>query len=217
MAEIIENDHGSKEGGRRTPKKHGANIDMTPMVDLMCLLITFFMLTTAFSKPKVMEITMPEKDPQLENTKQTEVPAIRTYSILLSGNDKIYWYWHNDIPKGQEANPPSSIFKKTDYSKDGLRKILLKKNEKTFTEIFDLKEKVKKGELVLTDDSLNAKIKRIKKENSKVNPIILIKADDKAKYKNIVAVIDEMAITNIASYAIVDMSPEEKAIIDQLK
>lgn len=210
MGEIIENDSGSaKEGGRRKPKKMGANIDMTPMVDLMCLLITFFMLTTAFSKPKVMEITMPEKNNIDEPKDQPKVDAKRTYSILLTADDKVYWYWHGDVPEGQTF--PTSI-KKTDFSKDGLRQILLKKNEKVFTEIYELKEKVKKGELVMETDTLNAQIRRIKKSDKKA-PIILIKADDKTKYKTIVNVVDEMAICNIANYAIVDITPEEVALI----
>jgi len=212
MAEIIENSgSGKKGGGRRTPKKMGAHIDMTPMVDLMCLLITFFMLTTAFSKPKVMEITMPEKDNTTDPKDAPKVDAKRTYSILLSSDDRVYWYWHGDVPEGQTF--PTTI-NKTDFSKDGLRKILLKKNEKVFTEIFDLKEKVKKGELVLADDSLNAQIKRIKKSDKKA-PIILIKADEKTKYKSIVNVVDEMAICNIANYAIVDIAPEEVALIEK--
>ncbi|HNW70513.1 MAG TPA: biopolymer transporter ExbD [Bacteroidales bacterium] len=212
MAEIIESSgSGKKEGGRRVPKKMGAHIDMTPMVDLMCLLITFFMLTTAFSKPKVMEITMPEKDTQVDEKNAPKVAADRTYSILLTADDKVYWYWHGDVAEGQTF--PATI-NKTDFSKDGLRKILLKKNEKVFTEIFELKEKVKKGELVMIDDSLNAQIKRIKKSDKKA-PIILIKADEKTKYKSIVSVVDEMAICNIANYAIVDIAPEEVALIEK--
>lgn len=212
MAEIIENESGAKkEGKRRSPKKHGADIDMTPMVDLMCLLITFFMLTTAFSKPKVMEITMPEKDKQEEEKTAPKVDAKRTYSILLSGDDRIFWYHHSDIPTGQ---PFPATLNKTDFSKDGLRKILLQKNEKVFTEIYELKEKVKKGELVMPDDSLNSQIRKIKKSDKK-SPIILIKADDKTKYKSIVNVVDEMAICNIANYAIVDIAPEEIALIEK--
>jgi biopolymer transport protein ExbD len=212
MGEIIENDSGSKKGGgRRTPKKHGTHIDMTPMVDLMCLLITFFMLTTAFSKPKVMEITMPEKNQKEDPADAPKVDAKRTYSVLLTADDKVYWYWHGDVPEGKPF--PESIHK-TDFSKDGLRKILLQKNENVFTKIYELKEKVKKGELVMIDDSLNAQIKRIKKSDKK-SPIILIKADDKTKYKSIVNVVDEMAICNIANYAIVDIAPEEKALIDK--
>jgi len=212
MAEIIENTgSGKKKGGRRAPKRMGAHIDMTPMVDLMCLLITFFMLTTAFSKPKVMEITMPEKDTDKEETEGPKVDAQRTYSILLSENDRVFWYHHGAVPKDQTF--PESITE-TDFSKDGLRKILLQKNEKVFTEIYELKEKVKKGELVLIEDSLNAQIKRIKKSDKK-SPIILIKADEKTKYKSIVNVVDEMAICNIANYAIVDIAPEEVALIEK--
>ncbi len=213
MGEIIENDSGSKKGGgRRTPKKHGTHIDMTPMVDLMCLLITFFMLTTAFSKPKVMEITMPEKTEKPDDGQK--VDAKRTYSIILSDNDRVYWYWHADIPEGVPDGTLPTVDKwhKTDFSKDGLRQFLLKKNEKVFTEIYELKEKVKKGELVLADDSLNARIKRIKKSDKK-SPIILIKADKKTKYKSIVNVVDEMAISNIANYAIVDLNKEEDAML----
>ena len=65
---------------------------MTPMVDLMCLLITFFMLTTAFSKPKVMVITMPEKDNTDKPKDAPEISANRTLNILLTEGDKVYYY-----------------------------------------------------------------------------------------------------------------------------
>ena len=66
MAEIIQNE-GQVRKKVKTAKKHGTHIDMTPMVDLACLLLTFFMLTTAFSKPKVMEIVLPTKPTQKQN------------------------------------------------------------------------------------------------------------------------------------------------------
>jgi biopolymer transport protein ExbD len=215
MGEIIENESGAKKGGgRRTPKKHGTHIDMTPMVDLMCLLITFFMLTTAFSKPKVLEITMPDPSDKTKPDEQSKVSADRTYSIILTENDRVYWFHHSDIPEGAKDGTIPTVDKwhKTDFSKDGLRQFLLQKNENVFTQIYNLKEKVKKGELVMADDSLNAQIKRIKKSDKK-SPIILIKADPKTKYKDVVNVVDEMAICNIAGYAIVDMSKEEEAIL----
>jgi biopolymer transport protein ExbD len=207
MAEIIENSGSKKEGGRRKPKKMGANIDMTPMVDLMCLLITFFMLTTAFSKPKVMEITMPEKNVDNE-APQVKISAERTYTLLLTENDKLYYY-HGAIEPGK----PIPELVKINYSKDGLRKLLLDKNEKVIKKIQDLKEKVKTGALVMSNDTLNEKIRVLKKSDKKA-PIILIKADEKAKYKNLVDVIDEMAICNIASYAVVDITPEELKMLE---
>ena len=203
MGEIIQEEKHEK-GGRKKPKKHSTNIDMTPMVDLMCLLITFFMLTTAFSKPKVMEITMPEPakpgDPP-----PPPIPADRTFNILMSGNDKVYYYQGLADPK----KPPLPTLIKTNYGKDGIRKFLLQKNKVVFKRVEDLKTKVVKGELVMADSTLNRKIKEIKKDKTLKPPIILIKADEKAKYKNVVDIIDEMAICNVASYAVVDISPVE--------
>ena len=206
MAEIIQAE-GKKKGGKRKPKKFSTHIDMTPMVDLMCLLITFFMLTTAFSKPKAMEITMPEKSTKDDPQPQIKISADKTINILLSGNDKIYYYYGVADP-----NKPLPELIKTDYSKDGIRKILLQRNKIVFKAVAELKEKVIKGELVMADSSLNNQIKALKKSD-KTAPIILIKADDKAKYKNMVDIIDEMAITTIASYAVVDIAPTELKMI----
>ena len=102
---------------------------------------------------------------------------------------------------------------KTDYSKDGIRKFLLQKNKNVFKSVEALKTKVIKGELVMADSTLNRKIKELKRADHKA-PIILIKADEKAKYKNIVDIIDEMAICNVASYAVVDINSVE---LDMLK
>jgi len=203
MGEIIQEEK-SEKGGRKKQKKQSTHIDMTPMVDLMCLLITFFMLTTAFSKPKVMEITMPEKDTNQKKEDQTKIQADRTINILMSGNDNVYWYLGLADPK-----KPLPTLNKTNYGKDGIRKLLLQKNKVVFKRVEDLKTKVIKGELVMADSTLNRKIKEIKKDKTLKSPIILIKADEKAKYKNVVDIIDEMAICNVASYAVVDISDVE--------
>jgi len=207
MAEIIQAE-GKAKGGKKKAKKFSTRIDMTPMVDLMCLLITFFMLTTAFSKPKAMEITMPEKkdDPTV---KAPEISADRTINILISGNDKIYYYLGVADPK----KPPLPQLVQTDYSKDGIRKLLLQRNKIVFKAVAELREKVIKGEEVMADSTLTRKIKEIKKSD-KSAPIILIKADEKAKYKNLVDIIDEMAITTVANYAVVDISPIELQMIN---
>jgi biopolymer transport protein ExbD len=201
MAEIIQEE--KQKGSKKKPKKFSTHIDMTPMVDLMCLLITFFMLTTAFSKPKAMEITMPEKknDP---NVKAPEISADRTLNILVSGNDQLFYYFGVADPK----KPPVPQLIKTNYSKDGIRKVLLQRNKIVFKAVSDLREKVLKGELVLADTTLDRKIRELKKSDKNA-PIVLIKADEKAKYKNMVDIIDEMAITTIANYAIVDITPTE--------
>ena len=207
MAEIIQAE-GKQKGGKKKAKKFSTRIDMTPMVDLMCLLITFFMLTTAFSKPKAMEITMPEKDDKNTEKEAPKIAADRTINILISGNDKIYYYFGVADPK-----QPLPQLIESNYSKDGIRKMLLQRNKLVFKAVYDLKEKVTKGEEVMKDSTLTRKIKELKKTVDPKAPIILIKADDKAKYKNLVDIIDEMAICTIANYAVVDMSDLEKQMI----
>jgi len=208
MAELIVEEKG-KKGGKRRPKKHSTRIDMTPMVDLMCLLITFFMLTTAFSKPKVMVITMPEKDPKTDTKDKPQIAAIRTLNILLTGDDRVYYYQGMADPK----KLPWPALVKSDFSKDGIRKVLLIRNRDLFTKIAEYRDKRTTGKLIVADTTAENEIKRLKKEDKK-GPIVLIKADEKAKYRDIVNIIDEMAICNIASYAIVDMTPVE---LDMLK
>ncbi len=204
MAEIIQEEKG-KKGGKRRPKKHSTNIDMTPMVDLMCLLITFFMLTTAFSKPKIMVITMPEKN---LDQKAPEIPAWRTLNIILTDKDVVYYYIGNADPK----KPPLPVLSKSDFSKDGIRKVLLEKNKDLFTQIVNYREKRISGKLVVADSTADQEIRRMKRGDMK-GPIVLIKADDKAKYKDIVNIIDEMAICNLASYAVVDILPIELELL----
>jgi biopolymer transport protein ExbD len=206
MAEIIQAE-GKQKGGKKKAKKFSTRIDMTPMVDLMCLLITFFMLTTAFSKPKAMEITMPEKSEDNAPKDAPKIAANKTLNVLISGNDQIYYYYGVADP-----NKPLPTLTKSDYSKDGIRKVLLQRNKIVFKAVADLRQKVVKGEILMADSTLNNRIKELKKSDKNA-PIVLIKADEKAKYKNIVDIIDEMAITTIASYAIVDIEPTELKMI----
>jgi len=207
MAEIIQGE-GKQKGGKKKAKKFSTHIDMTPMVDLMCLLITFFMLTTAFAKPKAMEITMPEKDDK-EIKDAPKIEADRTINILVSGNDKIYYYFGLADPK-----LPLPQLISTNYSKDGIRKMLLQRNILVFKAVKELRDKVIRGDEVMADSTLTRKVKELKKTVDPKAPIILIKADEKAKYKNLVDIIDEMAICTVANYAVVDISDLEKQMID---
>ena len=207
MAEIIQAE-GKQKGGKKKAKKFSTHIDMTPMVDLMCLLITFFMLTTAFAKPKAMEITMPEKkdDPTV---KAPEIAADRTINILISGDNKIFYYFGVADPK-----KPLPQLIKTSYSKDGIRKVLLQRNILVFKAVKELRDKVIRGDEVMADSTLTRRVKELKKTVDPKAPIILIKADEKAKYKNLVDIIDEMAICTVANYAVVDISDIEKQMVN---
>ena len=204
MAEIVQEDS-HKGKGKKKVKKHGTHIDMTPMVDLACLLLTFFMLTTAFNKPKVMEIILPEKPK--ENEKPPELDKSRALNILLTKDDKILWYAGMADP-----NKTLPVLAETDFSKDGIRKVLLQRNKELFERVSGMKKDVTGGKLKLPRDSVDARIKHLYKLD-RTGPIVLIKAADGVKYRDVVDIIDEMAITNIARYSLVDINPVEKMMV----
>jgi biopolymer transport protein ExbD len=90
MAELDTSSGGGKKGGKVRTKKANTKVDLTAMVDLAFLLITFFMLTTSLSKPIAMDIAKPDKDAKDEN--RLELRASQTMTILLGKNNKVAWY-----------------------------------------------------------------------------------------------------------------------------
>lgn len=91
MAELDTSSGGGKKGGGKVrSKKSSTKVDLTAMVDLAFLLITFFMLTTTLSKPVAMDIAKPDKDDKSEA--RLELKASQTMTILLGKNNKVAWY-----------------------------------------------------------------------------------------------------------------------------
>ena len=90
MAELDTSGGGKKGGGKVRSKKASTKVDLTAMVDLAFLLITFFMLTTTLSKPIAMDIAKPDKDEK--NETKLELRASQTMTILLGKNNKVAWY-----------------------------------------------------------------------------------------------------------------------------
>ncbi|SEB02176.1 ExbD/TolR family protein [Pedobacter hartonius] len=91
MAELdTSSGSGKKGGGKVRSKKASTKVDLTAMVDLAFLLITFFMLTTTLSKPQAMDIAKPDKDEK--NEQKLELRASQTMTILLGKNNKVAWY-----------------------------------------------------------------------------------------------------------------------------
>lgn len=113
MAEVQQQGGGGhKKGGKVRAKKMSTKIDMTPMVDLAFLLLTFFLLTTTFNKPKTMEVNMPDKVD--DDTQQTKINERDILNLVLAEDNKIFW-WIGLEPPVNETN----------YSKDGVRKVVL--------------------------------------------------------------------------------------------
>lgn len=116
MAEIAQGGGGGSKDGKVRVKKSSTKIDMTPMVDLAFLLLTFFILTTTLNKPQTMELVLPEKEK--EGDKPPEVNEKKVVTLVLGANDKVYWYVGITDPE----------IKVTDFSKEGIRKVLIQKN-----------------------------------------------------------------------------------------
>lgn len=201
MSEINQdNGTAGKKDKKPHQKKGSTHIDMTPMVDLAFLLLTFFMLTTTFSKPKTMEVNMPVKSEKPED--QQKVAESQTITILLGGNDKIVWY------TGIE-NPTPMI---TNLSATGLRKTLIQKNSKVYSQATVLRDSLSRGYIKM--DEFKKRLSVIKQD--KLGLIVLIKAMENSTYENLVDVLDEMAVCHIGRYAIVDITPVEIEMIAKI-
>jgi biopolymer transport protein ExbD len=201
MAEIEGGGGGGKhKGGKNRGKKLSTRVDFTPMVDLGFLLITFFMLTTSMNKPQTMEINMPDKDVKTEEEK-TKVKASQAVTLLLTKDDKVVYYFMQ-----QNGEPGTPMI--TDYSPGGIRATLIKENKARNPNIDSVaiyKQQLNMGQI--DEPTYKAHASQIK--SFKDGLIVVIKATDKSKYKNMIDILDEMLICNIGRYAVVDISDIE--------
>jgi biopolymer transport protein ExbD len=180
MAELNTGDGDGKKGGKVRSKKSNSKVDLTAMVDLAFLLITFFMLTTTLSKPQSMPLGLPDKDEDPTKNKDIKVDENRTLTVLLGDNDKMVYYM------GLLATPIAGP-KDISYGKEGIRKELLKR-KKSVVEYTGNKDK---------------------------GLIVIIKPSKKSNYRNLVDILDEMAIVGVPTNAIVnDFSPEELKLLE---
>ena len=189
MAELNTGGGGGK-GGKVRSKKSNPGVDLTAMVDLAFLLITFFILTTTLSKPQSMDLALPDKDkPNEEQVDPPETPAWRTLTIVMGKDNKlVYYIGQTDKPymaNGIDGSPKLDI-----YGGKGIRKAILKQKE-----------------------FVAQRVKNPEKEGLTV----LIKAYKSANYKNVVDILDEMAITKPRTYAMVDITPADVKMLEDKK
>ena len=199
MSEIAQESGGQKKG---KPKKLSTHIDFTPMVDLGFLLITFFMLSTSLIKPQTMEIAMPSKD-KVSEQEQTQIKASRAVTILLGKDNQVMYY------EGTRENDVDPVVTKTDFSPSGIRKFLIQKNYQINIKIRDLK--IELAEKKISEEQFNKQRDELMAD--KMAPIVLIKATDESSYRDLIDILDEMAICNIGRYAIVDITPFDLELI----
>lgn len=179
MAELNTGGGAEKKGGKVRSKKQNSTVDLTAMVDLAFLLITFFMLTTSLSKPQSMDLGLPDKDEKVDTN--VKVDENRTMTVLLGENNKLMYYMGI-------LNTPMAP-KEIAYGGNGIRAEILKRKKEV------LQYSTNRGK---PDQGI----------------IVIIKPSKKSNYKNLVDILDEMAIVDVPTYAITDILPEEVKIID---
>ena len=206
-----------KKGSRQ--KKAEPRVDFTPMVDMMMLLITFFMLCTSLSKPQSMQLTMPSNDKNVNEQDRGATKASQTITIYLAGNDAVY---HVDgIPNYDDPK----CLKKTTWGAKGLRDVLINhKTEEGYTPVKNIKaskallDAERAKDKTMSDSVYNARLEKIKKgelETGKVPPLtIIIKALDTANYKNLVDALDEMQICAIGKYVIDQVNDDDLKLLN---
>ena len=179
MAELNTGDGGGgKRGSKKVrSKKLNSKVDLTAMVDLAFLLITFFMLTTSLSKPQSMDLGLPDKNEE-KKADDIKVDEKRTMTVLLGDNNQMKYYMGI-------MNTPM-VPKDISYGREGIRAELVKR---------------KKEVLAYTG-------------NPDKGLIVIIKPSKKSNYRNLVDILDEMAIVDVPTYAIVDILPDEVRILE---
>jgi biopolymer transport protein ExbD len=193
-----------KGPGVKKAKKLSTAVDMTPMVDLGFLLITFFIFTTTMSSPTTMDLFMPkDTDKDEEQNKAKESGAL---TLLLGKNNVIYYY------EGQ-LKEDASNFLTTNFG--GIRKIIIDK-KKSVIEAHQhdagcqkIQEKARVGDPArkIPGDP------NWQKACLDKDLVVVIKPDAEATYKNTIDILDEMAISDIKRYAMVDLFDIEKELI----
>ena len=157
-----------KHGKKKKTKRVGVRIDMTPMVDVAFLLLTFFILTTTMSKPETMEINLPPSN-------DVSVPVAESNLLTLRITPEFKIFWNIGIEKPEQVTGDN-----------------------------------KKARLV----SLGKMLKEKNAANSKL--ITLIKIDGKAKYIDMVDIMDELNLNNINRFSLVPMEDKDRQLIEKL-
>jgi len=208
MAEIQEGGGGGHKGKKRA-KKQSTRIDMTPMVDLAFLLLTFFVLTATFSKPKSMELTFPappegEPPPPIKNG----------ITLLLSKDNRIFYYEGEFKLVDDAVKGPKTTLAELNFSqgtKESLRTYLLDKNKVMQDQIKALM--VKQNVEKLADTTFKRLVRQRKADPKSFT--YLIKTDDQATYKNVIDVIDELNYNVVGKYVMVDILKPELDLVKE--
>ena len=198
-------------------KKINVRVDFTPMVDMMMLLITFFMLCTSLAKPQSMELSMPSNDKNMQDQDKSVSKASYTITIYVASNDKIYYV--EGLPKYDDP----SCLKETTWGKNGIRKVLqthvTEDNTQPVLQVMKAKAELDLQKETLEDSVYKKELSKIKAGELPTGKIqtmtIIIKATDKSTYKNVVDALDEMQICSIGKYVLDKINEQDEKLLKE--
>lgn len=214
-----------KGGGKE--KKMTVRVDFTPMVDMLMLLITFFMLCTSLSKPSTMELTMPSNDKNTHEAQKNEAKESHSITIYLTDGNKIFY--GNGKPEYDNPN----WLKPADWSNTpkGIRYVLQHKQvgdpstgeaislpfQDMDIAVKELNRKRQADPKAYPDSIYQSELAAIKSgtiNGKKVSTMtVIIKPTDHASYRNLVDILDEMQISYIGTYVIDKLTDQDKALL----
>lgn len=205
MAEIAEGGGGGHDKGKKRAKKNSTRVDMTPMVDLAFLLLTFFVLTSTFSKPKVMSLVYPAK----EEVDVKDQPKVNNAITFLLTEDKIFYYTGQYYAVGNTEGKPATQLEETTFGSSGVRKLLADMNSYVLKGKEGLDKELKSKQI--EDSTYLRKLIDFKSKPEALK--VLVKTDDKATCKNFIDLIDELKIAEIGVIAPVDILASELELL----
>ena len=209
MAEIAEGGGGGHGKGKKRAKKSSTRVDMTPMVDLAFLLLTFFVLTSTFSKPKMLPLAYPAK---VDEKTDIQGPKMNNGITFLLSEDRIFYYQGEYYNKDHRDKDGSvTELKEVDFGtgEKSVRKLLGKLNNYVLAKKQGLDDKLKRKEIV--DTTYLNRLEKLKVEQDALKA--LIKTDDKALCKNFIDLVDELKIAEVGVIAPVDITPGELQLL----
>ena len=202
-------------------KKMDTRVNFTPMVDMMMLLITFFMLCTTLSKPQAMQLTMPSNDENMSKEDKSVTKASYTITLYLGADDKLYYV--EGLPEYE--NP--ECLKETTWGKDGVRNLLIKHiTEDGFSPVAKVmmaKKKLDEKKAQLGDklskeeyDKALSDIRNGKNvDGEEIQTLtVIIKPMDVSSYDNMVQALDEMLVCSIGKYVIDKVNEDDQKLLE---
>ena len=216
----------AKKGGSKQ-KKMDTRVNFTPMVDMMMLLITFFMLCTTLSKPQAMQLTMPSNDENMSKEDKSVSKASYTITLFLGAEDKLYYV--EGLPDYE--NP--ECINETTWGREGVRKLLIEHvTEDGFAPVARVmkakkaldEKKAQMGER-MSQEAYEKELSDIRNgktqewiaqfgEKGMQTLTVVIKPMDVSTYNNMVQALDEMLICSISKYVIDKVSEDDEKLLE---